>query len=122
LGVLTRYVEQIREGRVEPIPAGYHRRVALEFGHLFDRFNAMARAFRERQTLAAHLAEQEKCAMLGRLASGMAHEVNNPLSGMLNAIDTIQAHGQIQRCGRRRLNSEARARGNSQCRACRLVT
>jgi signal transduction histidine kinase len=31
--------------------------------------------------------------MLGRLASGMAHEVNNPLGGMMNAIDTIQAHG-----------------------------
>jgi signal transduction histidine kinase len=60
---------------------------------LFDRFNAMARAVSERQSLAAHLAEQEKCAMLGRLASGMAHEVNNPLGGMLNAIDTIQAHG-----------------------------
>jgi signal transduction histidine kinase len=93
LGVLTRYVEQIREGRVEAIPAGYHRRVASEFGQLFDRFNAMARAFSERQTLAAHLAEQEKCAMLGRLASGMAHEVNNPLAGMLNAIHTIQAYG-----------------------------
>jgi signal transduction histidine kinase len=53
----------------------------------------MARALSERQTLASHLAEQEKYAMLGRLASGMAHEVNNPLGGMLNAIDTIQAHG-----------------------------
>jgi len=93
LSVLARYVEQIREGRVEPIPAGYRSRVASEFTQLFDRFNAMARAVSERQSLAVHLAEQEKCAMLGRLASGMAHEVNNPLAGMLNAIDTIQAYG-----------------------------
>jgi signal transduction histidine kinase len=93
LGVLTRFVEQIRDGRVERIPEGYRSRVASEFGQLFDRFNAMARAISERQALASHLAEQEKYAMLGRLASGMAHEVNNPLGGMLNAIDTIQAHG-----------------------------
>jgi signal transduction histidine kinase len=94
LGVLTRYMEQIRKGRVEPIPENYCSGVASEFSQLFDRFNAMAWAFTERQTLAAHLAEQEKCVMLGRLASGMAHEVNNPLNGMLNAIDTIQTHGQ----------------------------
>ena len=93
LGVLTHYVEQIRQGLVEPIPTVYRRQVSSEFGQLFDRFNAMARAFSERQILATHLAEQEKYAKLGRLASGMAHEVNNPLAGMLNAIDTIQAYG-----------------------------
>jgi signal transduction histidine kinase len=92
-GILTRYVEQIRDGRVEPIPKGFCTDIASEFGQLFDRFNAMACAFSERQTLAAHLAEQEKYKMLGRLASGIAHEVNNPLGGMENAIDAILAHG-----------------------------
>jgi len=93
LGVLTRYVENVRDGRVEAIPDQHGRRLSSEFKHLFDRFNSMARALNERETLASHLAEQERYAMLGKLASGMAHEVNNPLGGMLNAIDTIQAHG-----------------------------
>lgn len=31
--------------------------------------------------------------MLGRLASSMAHEVNNPLGGLMNAVDTLDAHG-----------------------------
>jgi len=94
LGVLAGYVERAREGRVEPIPERYRKKVASEFGQLFDRFNAMARALSDRETLASHLAEQEKYAMLGRLASGMAHEVNNPLGGMMNAIDTIQSHSE----------------------------
>ena len=91
--VLTRHMEHIRDGCVQPIPEENRVRVAQEFGHLFGRFNAMAQALNERQALQAQFAGQEKLAMLGRLASGLAHEVNNPLGGMLNAIYTIQAHG-----------------------------
>jgi signal transduction histidine kinase len=93
LSVLSNYVEHVREGRVEPIPEGSQRKIAAEFRRLFDRFNAMARALSERETLASHLAEQEKYAVLGKLASGMAHEVNNPLGGLFNALDTLRRHG-----------------------------
>jgi signal transduction histidine kinase len=93
LRTLTRYVERVREGRAELIPEDDRYKISAEFRRLFDRFDAMARALNGREQLAAHLAEQEKLAVLGRLASGMAHEVNNPLGGILNALDTLQRHG-----------------------------
>ena len=93
LGILTSYVERIREGGAEPIPERNRKSLAIEFGQLFDRFNAMARALNEREKLATHLADQKKHAMLGKLASGMAHEVNNPLGGLFNALDTLRRHG-----------------------------
>jgi signal transduction histidine kinase len=54
----------------------------------------LVQAVSERETLAADLAEEERLASLGRLASGMAHEINNPLGGMFNAIDALKRHGE----------------------------
>ena len=93
LSVLSGYVERIRAGRADPIPELKRRRISREFDLLFDRFNAMARALNEREELASRLADQEKYAVLGKLASGMAHEVNNPLGGLFNAVDTLRRHG-----------------------------
>jgi HAMP domain len=53
--VLSRHMEQIRDGCVEPIPRCQRMRVSGEFGQLFDRFNAMARALNEQQMLQAEL-------------------------------------------------------------------
>ena len=93
LSVLSGYVERVRAGRADPIPESMRHRVSREFDLLFDRFNAMARALNEREELASRLADQEKYAVLGKLASGMAHEVNNPLGGLFNALDTLRRHG-----------------------------
>lgn len=92
VGILAQHLDRGRGGRIEPIPLletpGRHS----EFGRLFRRYNAMVRALNQKEALAARLAEEEKLASLGRLASGLAHEINNPLGGMFNAIDTIERH------------------------------
>lgn len=64
-----------------------------EFGQLFRRYNTMVRAWNEREAMAARMAEEERLASLGRLASAMAHEINNPLGGLFNAIETLRRHG-----------------------------
>lgn len=64
-----------------------------EFADLFEGFNALVEAERERVALTKRLAEEDKFTSLGRLASSMAHEINNPLGGLFNSIDTLRRHG-----------------------------
>jgi len=59
-----------------------------EIGQLGDVFNFMARSIQERDAkikefAQAKIAEAERLAMIGQLAAGVAHEINNPLSGIV---------------------------------------
>lgn len=91
--VLAHYLGRARTRGLDPIPASLMPRAGSEFARLFHRYNEVAREVAERELLATRLAQEEKLASLGRLTSGIAHEINNPLGGLFNAIDTLKKHG-----------------------------
>ena len=79
-----------------PIPENAVAKTSGEFGHLFRAYNALVRSMKEREELGKRLAEEKRLGSLGRLASAVAHEINNPLGGLFNALSTLKSHGQLQ--------------------------
>ncbi len=58
-----------------------------EFSELADSFNQMARALVTNQK---QLVEAEKLAVVGRLAAGMAHEINNPITVIMGYTKMLE--------------------------------
>ena len=59
-------------------------------GHLKERIGEAVRDSRKTQD---SLVIAQRLAATGRLAAGIAHEVNNPLAGMLNAVRSLRSGG-----------------------------
>lgn len=65
-----------------------------EIGLAGTQLRQMLAELRNKQTLEREVMANERLAAVGRLSAGIAHEINNPLGGMLNAISTYKRHAQ----------------------------
>jgi nitrogen fixation/metabolism regulation signal transduction histidine kinase len=69
-----------------------------EIGELAEGFNNMVEKLREREALEKRLYEAEHLSRVGQLASGIAHEIRNPLNYISLAIDHLKAE-MLPTCG-----------------------
>ncbi len=91
LSAMTEGMEAVGRGElsdIKPIPVGDDD----ELGILATAFNKMAKEMAEKKSLEEQIAVSEKLVALGRISAGVAHEVNNPLAGLMNCIDTLKKH------------------------------
>lgn len=63
-----------------------------ELGRLSDAFSLMVKELRHKAVLEREMIQSERLAAIGKLSAGIAHEINNPLGGMLVALDNFKHH------------------------------
>lgn len=74
-----------------------------EIGRLSSSFRDMLNELTEKRQLEREMVVSERLAAVGRVAAGVAHEINNPLGGLINAVDTLARHGHPDGLTRRTL-------------------
>ena len=71
----------------------YHYDSDDELGRLGQQFLQMVAELKDKEALEQQVLVAERMAAIGRFTAGIAHEINNPLGGMLNATSTLKRHG-----------------------------
>jgi signal transduction histidine kinase len=88
LGELVNAARRVAEGDFE---INLHTRRQDELGQLIKVFNEMVKGLHERRELEQRLYRAEQSAIVGRLASGIAHEIKNPLNYISLTIDYLRS-------------------------------
>lgn len=106
---MTRPLEKLRRSMqaapsedVRPAVADVSR-LNDEVGDLGSAFLGMMAELDAKRQLEREMLNAERMASIGRLTAGIAHEVNNPLGGMLNAIGNRRLRGGVDESTERTL-------------------
>jgi signal transduction histidine kinase len=90
--LITERISRIGSNEFEALDASLYP-YKDEVGQLFAAYADMRSKLMEKAELEKEMIKSERMAAVGRLTASIAHEINNPLGGMLNAISTLKRFG-----------------------------
>jgi len=78
----------------EPLPPDLYP-YADELGQLFQAYDGMVLTLRDKAALENEMVKSERLAAIGQLTAGIAHEINNPLAGLITVVDTLKLRSDL---------------------------
>lgn len=92
LVLLSDRMNSLAHTQPEPLPHAIYP-YGDELGRLFDAYDRMLVEREIRTRMEREIVKEGRLAALGRLSAGIAHEINNPLGGLMTAVDTLKQYG-----------------------------
>ena len=86
---LAQRMGQMPETVPQPLPPDLYP-YQDELGQLFHAYDRMVLALRDKAALENEMVKSERLAAIGQLTAGIAHEINNPLAGLITVVDTLK--------------------------------
>jgi signal transduction histidine kinase len=93
LGQLARVLSRVGVEPSSAIRQALPRAGGDEIGAVSATAGRMLDGLARKEQLEREMLQSERLAAVGRVSAAIAHEINNPLGGMLNALDTLGKHG-----------------------------
>ncbi len=86
---LAKRMGMMHENAPEPLPPDLYP-YDDELGQLFQAYDRMVLTLRDKAALENEMVKSERLAAIGQLTAGIAHEINNPLAGLITVVDTLK--------------------------------
>jgi len=88
-------MSQIKHKSFKEVECMLDKSEGVEVHALTEQFCKMLIALQEKENIEKQMVVSDRLAALGRITASVAHEINNPLGGLLMTVDTLKTHGNI---------------------------
>ena len=90
---LISFIERIGHEPAQTLRGSVPSTADPELGRIAHAVTQLVEALEQRATAETRALSAERLAAVGRMTAAVAHEINNPLMGLLTATQTLQLHG-----------------------------